>query len=247
MKRTITDRKNAMNVLLNTGFIDERKKVVSDLIGSRNGTSGHLINDEIITLDNELKKKAVKLKALSKRNMHAEIENIEYVDLGLYNKDSNLYFWDSLSIAELDISEIKRGLNILEGIISFWENEIDYRNYRWNEDISKILKGNSIGDYIDYKEYIINNAVSVQKVEQQLEKWDSTVQIYNRTLFFRQEIPEADNYKDEDVIALKKWIPELEKYDFSLIKNITSEILSLKNTFSTNQTIIDKLASARKI
>lgn len=134
-------------------------------MGSRNGISGHLINDEIMTLDNELKKKAVKLKALSKRNMHAEIENIEYVDLGLYNKDSNLYFWDSLSIAELDISEIKRGLNILEGIISFWENEIDYRNYRWNEDISKILKGNSIGDYIDYKEYIINNAVSVQKVE----------------------------------------------------------------------------------
>lgn len=246
LKRTITDRKNAMNVLLNTGFIDERKKVVSDLIGSRNGISGHLINDEIMTLDNELKKKAVKLKALSKRNMYAEIENIEYVDLGLYNKDSNLYFWDSLSIAELDISEIKRGLNILEGIISFWENEIDYRNYRWNEDISKILKGNSIGDYIDYKEYIINNAVSVQKVEQQLEKWDSTVQIYNRTLFFRQEIPEADNYKDEDVIALKKLIPELEKYDFSLIKNITSEILSLKNTLSTNQTIIDKLASARK-
>ena len=79
-----------MNVLLNTGFIDERKKVVSDLIGSRNGTSGHLINDEIITLDNELKKKAVKLKALSKRNMHAEIENIEYVDLGclLYTSPS---------------------------------------------------------------------------------------------------------------------------------------------------------------
>ena len=80
-----------------------------------------------------------------------------------------------------------------------------------------------------------------------MEKWDSSVQIYNSTLFFRQEFPEADNYKDEDVIALKKWIPELEKYDFSLIKNITSEILSLKNTFSTNQTIIDKLASARKV
>lgn len=246
LKRTISDRKNAMNVLLNTGFIDERKKVVSDLIGSRNGTSGHLINDEIMTLDNELKKKAIKLKALSKRNMQAEVEKIEYVDLGLYNKDSNLYFWDSLSIAELDNSEIKRGLNILEGIISFWENEIDYRNYRWNEDISKILKGNSIEDYIDYREYIINNAVSVQKVEQQLEKWDSTIQIYNRTLFFRQEIPEAVNYKEEDVIALKKLIPELEKYDFSLIKNITSEILSLKNTLSTNQKIIDKLASARK-
>ena len=51
LKRTISDRKNAMNVLLNTGFIDDRKKVVIDLIGNRNGTSGHLINDEIIDMD----------------------------------------------------------------------------------------------------------------------------------------------------------------------------------------------------
>ena len=146
LKRTISDRKNAMNVLLNTGFIDDRKKVVIDLIGSRNGLSGHLINDEIMTLDSELKKKAAILKALLKSSIQAEVEKIEYVDLGLYNKDSNLYFWDSASIAELDNSEIKRGINILESIISFWENEDDYRNYRWNEDISKVLKGNSIQD-----------------------------------------------------------------------------------------------------
>lgn len=83
LKRTISDRKNAMNVLLNTGFIDDRKKVVIDLIGNRNGTSGHLINDEIMTLDNELKKKAAILKALSKSNMQDEVEKIEYEDLGL--------------------------------------------------------------------------------------------------------------------------------------------------------------------
>ena len=245
LKRTISDRKNAMNVLLNTGFIDDRKKVVIDLIGSRNGLSGHLINDEIMTLDSELKKKAAILKALSKSSMHAEVEKIEYVDLGLYNKDSNLYFWDSASIAELDNSEIKRGINILESIISFWENEDDYRNYRWNEDISKVLKGNSIQDYIDYREYIINNSVSMQNVEQQLEKWDSTIQIYNCTLLFRQETPEETSYKEEDIIALKKLIPKLEKYDFSLIKSITGEILSLRSTFSTNQKVIDKLTNAR--
>lgn len=245
LKRTISDRKNAMNVLLNTGFIDDRKNVVIDLIGSRNGTSGHLINDEIMTLDSELKKKAAILKALSKSNMQAEVEKIEYVDLGLYNKDSNLYFWDTSSIAELDNSEIKRGINILEGIISFWENENDYRNYRWNEDISKALKGNSIQDYIDYREYVINNSVSMQKVEQQLGKWDSTMQIYNCTLLFRKEIPEETSYKEEDIIALKKLVPELEKYDFSLIKSIAGEILSLRSTFSTNQKVIDKLTSAR--
>lgn len=94
-----------------------------------------------MTLDNELKKKAVKLKALSKRNMHAEIENIEYVDLGLYNKDSNLYFWDSLSIAELDISEIKRGLNILEGIISFGRMKLIIEIIAGMKIYQKYLKG----------------------------------------------------------------------------------------------------------
>lgn len=245
LKRTISDRKNAINVLLNTGFIDDRKKIVIDLIGSRNGTSGHLINDEIMTLNSELKKKAAILQALLKSSIQAEVEKIEYIDLGLYNKDSNLYFWDSPSIAELDNSEIKRGINILEGIISFSENENDYRNYRWNDDLSKALKGNSIQDYIDYREYVINNSVSMQKVEQQLGKWDFTIQIYNCTLLFRQEIPEETSYKEEDIIALKKLVPELEKYDFSLIKSVAGEILSLRSTFSTNQKVIDKLTSAR--
>ncbi len=247
LKRTISDRKNAMNVLLNTGFIDERRKVVADLIGSRNGVSGHLVNDEIKVLEDELKNKAVQLKALSKSNVQAGVGRTEYVDLGLYEKDSNLYFWDDSNIVQLDISEIKRGINTLDRILSFWENESDYRNYRWNEDILKILKGNSIEDYVDNREYIINNSVSVQKVEQQLEKWDFTIQIYNSTLLFRQEIPEATSYKEEDAAALKKLIPELDEYDFSLIKNISNEILSLRNALSSNQKIIDKLTGARNV
>ena len=74
LKRTIADRKNAMNVLLKTDFIDERKSVVTNLIGSRNGTSGYVVNDEIITLENELKNKAIKLKTLSKNIVQDEIE-----------------------------------------------------------------------------------------------------------------------------------------------------------------------------
>lgn len=245
LKRTISDRKNAMNVLLKTDFIDERKSVVTDLIGSRNGTSGYVVNDEIITLENELKNKAIKLKTLSNNIVQDEIEKPQYVDLGLYKKDPNLYFWDKENIAEANLSEIKRGVNILDSIISFRENESDYRNYKWNKDISKILKGNSIGDYADNREYIIDNLISIQTVEQQLEKWDSMIQIYNSTLMFRQGTPDAANYKDEDVVALKKLIPDLKEYDFSLIKNISSEIVSLRNTLSTNQKIIDKLSSAR--
>ena len=140
--------------------------VVTNLIGSRNGTSGHLVNDEIITLENELKNKAIKLKTISKNIVQDETEKPQYVDLGLYKKDPNLYFWDGENIAETNLSEIKRGVNALDNIISFWENESDYRNYKWNKDISKILKGNSIEDYADNREYIIDNLISIQKAEQ---------------------------------------------------------------------------------
>ena len=135
LKRTITDRKNAMNVLLKTDFIERRKNVVTNLIGSKNGTSGYLINDEIINLENQLKNKVIKLKALSNNNVQDETEKQQYVDLGLYKKDPNIYFWDRENIAGANVSEIKRGLHILDSIISFWENESDYRNYRWNKDI----------------------------------------------------------------------------------------------------------------
>lgn len=247
LKRSISDRKNAMNVLLNTGFIEERKKLVSNLIGSRNGTSGYLINDEIISLDNKIKNLAIKLKTLLKTNTNTQIgvEKIENIDLGLYKKDSDLYFWDNSNIVELDASSIKKGIYLLSSIISFLENEIDYGNYQWNENILKIIDGNSIVDYVNYRDYIVNDSVSIKKIEQQLEKWDSMIQIYNSTLLYRQDSLDAANYKEQDAVMLKKIVPELCEYDFSLIKNISNEIVNLRENLSINQKAIDKLTSAR--
>lgn len=246
LKRTITDRKNAMNVLLNTGFIEERKKVVNELIGSRNGISGYPVNDEIMSLENDINTKIEKLKALIKNNVYDGNNNTEFVDLGLYQKDASLFFWDSSNITELDVAEIKKGKKIVDSLISFIENESDYKNYRWNADIVKIIEGKSIEDYVDHKKYIIDNSVSVQKSQEELDKWDSQIQIYNCSLLFRQEIPDAASYKDEDIAKLKELVPELEKYDFSLIKNISSEIINLRESLSINQKIIEKLVSARK-
>lgn len=247
LKRTISDRKNAMDVLLNTGFIEERKKLVSNLIGSRNKTSGYLINDEIISLDNKIKNLATKLKTLLKTNTNTQtgVEKIENIDLGLYEKDSDLYFWDNSNIVELDTYSIKKGIYSLSSIISFLENEIDYRNYQWNENILKIIDGNSIVDYVNYRDYIVNDSVSIKKIEQQLEKWDSMIQIYNSTLLYRQDSLDAANYKEQDAVMLKKLVPELYEYDFSLIKNISNEIVNLRENLSINQKAIDKLTSAR--
>ena len=170
LKKTITDRKNAMNVLLNTGFIDDRKKLILELIGSKNGVKGCPINDEISSLEIELKKKASKLKSLIQDTVHDENENAENVDLGLYKKDEKIFFWDNSSLLDEDIVEIRRGIYEIESLASFLENENDYRNYQWNKEIQQLLTGKSINDYVNYREYIINNFVSMKKAEQQLEK-----------------------------------------------------------------------------
>lgn len=245
LKRTITDRKNTMNVLLNLDFIEKRKNIILNLIGKKVGTNGYLINDEIKDLDSELTKYAAKLKSLLRNNIQMDVNTVENIDLGLYNKEPNLYFWDDLNIANLDITNIKKGIDSLNGIISFWENEIDYENSQWNEDISKIINGNTIVDYVNNRVYIIDDSISREKIEQQLEKWDFLIQIYNSTLLYRQDTPDASSYKEQDIIKLKKLVPELNKYDFTLIKNISNEIISLKDNLSNNQKAIDKLTSAR--
>lgn len=247
LKRSITDRKNAMNVLLNTEVIDERKKIVTNLISSRKGVSGYLINDQLMFLENELKKKAIKLRGLLKNNSQHEKGKFQYLDLGLYKKDPNLYFWDGENFSETDASEIRKGLNVLESINSFLENEDDYKNYKWNKEISKLIKGNSIEDYVNNKEYVIDNHVSVEKAETQLEKWDSMIKIYTSFLLFRQDHPDAANYNEENIILLKRLIPELEEYDFTLISNIADEIVNLRNRLSSTQKIIDKLTYARNM
>lgn len=245
LKRTISDRKNAMNVLLNTGFIDERRSVVVDLIGSRNGISGHPFNDEILSLENKLSEKIRELKELTKNNVHAGSKNVKFVDFGLYQKDTEIFFWDNPDISKLNISEIKKAEKSLNSLISFMENESDYRNYCWNADISKILQSKSVEDYVNQKKYIFNNLVSVENVQKELDKWDLQIQIYNYSLLFRQDVPDATKYKDEYIVKLKELIPELGEFDFSLIRNISSEIIALNNTLSSNQKIVERLASAR--
>lgn len=246
LKRTITDRKDAMNVLLNTGVIDTRKEIVINLIGKKINTSGYLINDELISLDQRIKEKIGKLKKLLKDNVSEKIIKNKFIDLGLYKIDSSLFFWDNPNISECNVVEIRNGKNELTSLISFIENEDDYRNYIWNTEIEKIIQGKAINDYVKYGKYIIDSKVSKENIQADINRWDSIIQIYNRSLFFRQEVLDIGNYKEEDISKLKELVPELCDYNFSLISNIVSEIINLKNTLSTSQKVIGRLTSARK-
>ena len=244
LKKTITDRKNAMNVLLNTGNIDERKSRVLNLIGKTKTTSGYLFNDEKNALDQKLKEKATKLKLLL-GNVQNQVKKEEYVDLKLYQNDPKLYFWDNPDIEKFNCDDIKTAFLTVEGIISFLENKSDYENHKWNKEIEKVFTDESITDYVQKKEYVLDNVISIEKINKQLENWEQTIMIYNDSLFFRQEILDVDKYNKKDIVDLKELIPGLENYDFNMIESVVEEIINLKRNYSNTNIIIDKLKRAR--
>ncbi len=244
LKKTIANRKNAMNVLLNTGSIDERKDRLLKLTGKQKTTSGFLFNDIKIKLDQELNVKATKLKLLL-NNVQDQVEKEEYVDLKLYQNDSKLYFWDNPDIEKSNCDDIKRAFLTVEGIISFLEHKSDYENHQWNKEIEKIFTDESITDYVQKKEYILDNVISIDEITKQLENWEQTIKIYNDSLFFRQEILDVDKYNKKDIVDLKELIPGLENYDFNIIESVVEEIINLKRNYSNTNIIIDKLKRAR--
>lgn len=246
LKKSISDRKNAMNVLLNTDTIDERISYIEELIGKRNGVNGFIVNDEIISLDNQIKEKIKRLKILKNENLNSIHQEKKNVDIGLFEDDSELFFWDSPKVTEWKVLEIKRAERELENLISFLENKDDYNNFLWNRDVKKVQKSKALEDYRDYRKYILGEKLSLDRINEDLDNWDNKIQIYNSSVMFQQEVPEAANFHEEDIRKLKNLIPQLQEFDFTIIKNISEEILNLKSMLSTNQKVIEKLVNARK-
>ena len=246
MKKSISDRKNAMNVLLNTDTIDERISYIEELIGKRNGVNGFIVNDEIISLDNQIKEKIKRLKILKNENLNSIHQEKKNVDIGLFEEDSELFFWDSPKVTEWKVLEIKKAERELENLISFLENKDDYNNFLWNRDVKKVQKSKALEDYRDYRKYILGEKLSLDRINEDLDNWDNKIQIYNSSVMFQQEVPEAANFHEEDIRKLKNLIPQLQEFDFTIIKNISEEILNLKSMLSTNQKVIEKLVNARK-
>ncbi|WP_122642195.1 AAA family ATPase [Luxibacter massiliensis] len=246
LKKSISDRKNAMNVLLNTDTIDERISYIDELIGKRNGVNGFIVNDEIISLDNQIKEKIKRLKILKNENLNSIHQEKKNVDIGLFEEDSELFFWDSPKVTEWKVLEIKKAERELENLISFLENKDDYNNFLWNRDVKKVQKSKALEDYRDYRKYILGEKLSLDRINEDLDNWDNKIQIYNSSVMFQQEVPEAANFHEEDIRKLKNLIPQLQEFDFTIIKNISEEILNLKSMLSTNQKVIEKLVNARK-
>lgn len=246
LKRAINERKNTMNVLLNTSAINNKIDKIVQLIGNNIGKKGnHIINNKINTLEDTIKIKVEHLKRLLNNETIGKNEVKENIYLELFDKNENLFFWDKPCIEETDYDYLIKAQNEIERLILFVDNMEDYNNYCFNNEIKKLIDSKAIDDYVTYKSYVFENKISVEKINNTIKEWDNKIQIYSNSTWFLQEKQKYEDYSDSKITNLKNLIPELVDYNFELIRNIVNEILHLEKSLSANQIIIKKLLETR--
>lgn len=246
LKKTISDRKDAMNVLLNTSAIDQRINYIYDrLIGRKSNSTGVLINDEINRIKSEISNKISLIKKVFSDNGTSLNTDVEYIRLMSSQQNEKVLFWDERILTEYSVSEIKSAIQDIEALHSFSNNEEDYKILLWNNRINKLLQGRAILDFIQYRKYIVDNKVSMKVIEDTIRKWDKISEIFSRSSLFRSEPCDVAKFKEEDLIILNRLMPELIDFDMQSTKNLVSEINNLGKSLSTRQTVIAELENAR--
>lgn len=246
LKRTITDRKDAMNVLLNTKDIEVRRTRVNELIGGKINTTGHLVNDELMDLDKKINAKLELLKKMKGFFQEKGLTKSEKIELNLYERDKDLFIWDSPDIECKDRAENVKSEEKLKAILSFLDNEKDYYNYMWNNELMNLFQSKGAEDYIKYKRFFEAGKMIPELVEKELKNIDFLIDIFNCSEFFRTEKINVSLYKEDNILKLRTMIPELKHMDFSLIESLVDEIKFLSKSLSSNQKVVDKLVEARK-
>lgn len=243
LKRTIQDRKNIVSVLLKTDLIDKKKETVINLIG-KNKTSSSPINNEIKSIEKDIGYLVQECKKLIRRNCSVDKIN-DNVGLNLYTEDNELFFWDNPEIDKTEVANIKSAAKDVERIYYFCINQKDFYSKRKNDEIESLNAHEVFRDYRLCRQYIKAGKVSVEDIEGVVKTLNRNIQILNCVKFFTTEKPVASLYNENDILELKKIVPEFNKIDFSLIGALSREIIEAEKRVTTNQNIITALEEAR--
>lgn len=245
LKRTISDRKDAMNVLLNTYKINECQAQIETLIGKKANSSNCIVNDIITDTRRKIGQKIEEIKR--EREYYSSIEDTvsPKIELGLFSNNNTLFEWDSPDIEHAEVSVLLRYKEQLLSLISFLNNEQDYNNYIWNKEIQGLISNNSAGDYSRFKNYIEDGKINVSLINERAEtiEWLNDILCYSA--FFRSDDIDVSIYNEEHMVKLLKLIPELNKEEISSISELVQDIKHYNSILSTNQAIIHKLIEAR--
>ena len=246
LKRTISDRKDAMNVLLNTYKINECQAQIETLIGKKSNSSNCIVNDTITGIRSKIDQKVEEIKR--EREYYSSLEETvsPKIELGLFSNNNKLFEWDCPDIEHAEASVLLKYKEQLLSLISFLNNEQDYNNYVLNKEIQGLINNNVADDYSRFKNYIEDDKINVSLINKRVEQIERLNDILCYSAFFRADDVDVSLYNEDHIVKLLKLIPELNKSEISRISELVQDIKRLNSILSTNQIIINKLIEARK-
>lgn len=243
LKQSIAQRKDALNVLLDIGDVDEWGKFLqNNIIGIRTSSSNVLINDEIKLLDEKIKNDVNQLKDLG--NINEIKDKPKFFSLIKMDNLSSVPIWDEEKIDDVDNSDLEKGIIDIDRITSFVKNYEDYQRYLWNNQVdSSTVKG--VDDLLLCSNFIENEKINQGKIRSELTSKNRLIEIFNKSLFLREKDIVPENYDVNGLLRLKEIIPECVLFDIEEVKIICNKLDGLSKTLSSKQAVIKKLEEAR--
>lgn len=243
LKQSITQRKDAMNALLDLGDVDNWITFLQEkLIGKNASSPNVIINDEIKSLDTKINEDIDQLKSIGaigesdKKHEFFHIIQLEGTD--------SIPLWDSKKIDGVDIIELEKGVRDIDRISYLVKDYEDYKNYLWNKKLeAAIVSG--IDDFILSHVYVENEKIDIDRIKQVIESKNRTIEIFNNSAFLREKdiIPKV--YSAEGMTKLKQLFPECVLFDIEEVEITCSKLNEMDKTLSSKQAVIKKLENAR--
>ncbi|WP_324824801.1 AAA family ATPase [Sinanaerobacter sp. ZZT-01] len=247
LKNSITNRKDSMNVLLNTATIDGYiEYITNQLIGKSKSKKGVVINDAI-TLSNEIIETKADLLKSKIQGTNLNLQKVEYSQLLEYPIDVNPVGWDveTIDFDSESLLNINSAILELQALYSLVINTQDYDIYLHNKKINALINNSDIiNDFIDFNQYITDSFLDKEKIRNLISEWNKLIDIYNYSSFFRSKL-EITSYKKGELLKLKELDENLISSNIDEISDIIASINDANKTLSNRQNTLNDLDKAR--
>lgn len=243
LKHSITQRKDALNALLDLGDVENWVKFLRDeLIGKTVSSSNVIINEEIKSLDAKINEDIIQLKALGAATKSGyEFEFFNIINLG---KMDNVPLWDSEKLEEVDILELERGIRDIDRISYLVKDYEDYKNHLWNKKLESAMVS-GVEDFLLSCGYVKNKKIDIDSIKHTIELKKRVIAIFNNSVFLRRPEIVPSDYSADGMRKLKQLFPEGVLFDIEAVQRMCINLIEMNKNLSSKQEVINKLESAR--
>lgn len=243
LKQSITQRKDAMNALLDLGDVDSWIAFLQEkLIGKNASSPNVIINDAIKSLDAKINEDIDQLKSIGAIGESGEKHEFFHI-IQLEETDS-IPLWDSEKLDGVDIIELEKGVRDIDRISYLVKDYEDYKNHLWNKKLEAAIASGT-DDYILSHVYAENEKIDIDRIKQVIESKNRTIEIFNNSAFLREKNIIPKEYSAEGMTKLKQLFPECVLFDIEEVEITCSKLNEMGKTLSSKQAVIKKLENAR--